>query len=154
MDDRTIRDFIDGGGPGCLPRSDLPTRWCNARSLETAWGQPPIRPDLHSWLAILEYRNHDTEQWAWDGLVALLRALKGCEPPLLRDWACRVVREGRQRPGRSKAEGVMERHDRIRMVYYVLLINGDPSKVARGRIARLANEKDRNIRRITATVRI
>ena len=99
MDNAAIRAFVGNGGLGCLPRADLPTRYRQAG---------PIHGPYHDWL-IGYYMDRDHEQWAWDGLVALLSDLQRCEPVLLINWACRTLRTRHTRPTASKADGYIER---------------------------------------------
>ena len=142
MDNAAIRAFVGNGGLGCLPRADLPTRYRQAG---------PIHGPYHDWL-IGYYMDRDHEQWAWDGLVALLSDLQRCEPVLLINWACRTLRTRHTRPTASKADGYIERDARIRALYQFLLSQGDLCKTARGRIAKATGRSDSAVRKVTATI--
>ena len=142
MDNAAIRAFVDSGGPGCLPLSDLPERYRMAG---------PEHGLYHDWL-IGTYMDNDRQQWGWDGLVALLSVLRGHEPDLLIDWACRVLKTRHTRPTANKADGYIERDARIRALYQFLLSQGDLCKTARGRIAKATGRSDSAVRKVTATI--
>ena len=136
---QSIREFIKNGGPRCLPLSDLPRLYCL------------IGPSNHDFI-IGQYWQWEHEQWAWDGLVSLLEYLEGREPPILKDWACHVLREKLTRPKRTKAQGVLERDRRIRKVYKRLIEDGALGKTALWDIGEAIGLSVSSIRKITDKV--
>ena len=125
--------------------ADLPAWWRSARGLESMGGELPagIPATFHSDSMIRHYVSLSAcKPWAWDGLVALLRALSGCEPVLLRAWACRVTRDGLTRPRQRGKANTDDRDAALQPLYRSLRSDGWTREGAIGEIAEITGLTD------------